>query len=515
MRILEPDGITIDYADKKFQDGEPVVNSDENNIGAYPNWTHNILTVNYPLDKILPNFDKNNFHKGNNGISLGAIQDGDEEFSITLPNIIEIPGSGWQRYTDDENVYHDNRISFRPLKHFNNTDLYEEDPFDEIDETNIDKDSCFLTITKEGQIKYKSPKAVATKTDVAEWEERFTPRTHTIEIGDGLQLTNKDDSDFSGSIMTLSLADTNWRLDVKPDNFSIEQVKNGVNPWQLDNGGTYNYSGNCGYFNGTLKTTNSYEWDYQYIHVTNAVTGQITGKKERDDFKSVITDKYEHNKLVSLNYLKTPYTIHTSTSGGNVKAQFINLPFITNIGATGGTFENCPYAEYNPTPTAKHKSSTETKVELNPDTNEKETFVINTSYEVKDYYEFVNLDSGNYLNADTYRVPAHANSVLLQVTHSDGIKIYTNSDYSSLTTGSKCLLDTNSGGTHVIELTLHDGIHLSSSKVTGVSVSIDGIPVENNGENFNKEDKHEYTSSFQYLVSTSGSFTISLLGYRV
>lgn len=24
MRILEPDGITIDYADRKFQDGEPV-----------------------------------------------------------------------------------------------------------------------------------------------------------------------------------------------------------------------------------------------------------------------------------------------------------------------------------------------------------------------------------------------------------------------------------------------------------------------------------------------------------
>ena len=131
------------------------------------------------------------------------------------------------------------------------------------------------------------------------------------------------------------------------------------------------------------------------------------------------------------------------------------------------------------------------------------------------YYDFVNFDSGNYLNADTYKVPAHANSVLLQVTHSNGIKIYTNSDYSSLTTNSKCLLDTNSGGTHVIELTLYDGIHLSSSKVIGVSVSIDGIPVENNGENFNKEDKHEYTSSFQYLVSTSGSFTISLLGYRV
>jgi hypothetical protein len=92
--------------------------------------------------------------------------------------------------------------------------------------------------------------------------DEFKIRTHTIEIGEGLKLTNKDESNFNTSVLTLGIKESNWKLELKPDEFAIEQVKNGINPWFLDNSGTYNYVGNCGFYNGVLKTTNAYEWDY-------------------------------------------------------------------------------------------------------------------------------------------------------------------------------------------------------------------------------------------------------------
>ena len=159
MRILEPDGITIDYADRKIQDGEPVISAEDTNLNAYSNWTHNILTVNYPLDKILNNFDENNFHKGAEKIELGNYMNDENELTIHLPNKITIPETGWQINEDGT----DRRISFRPLKRYYNTDFEEEDPFDEIDESNPIYDSCMLFISKNGQIRYKSPKKFATQ----------------------------------------------------------------------------------------------------------------------------------------------------------------------------------------------------------------------------------------------------------------------------------------------------------------------------------------------------------------
>lgn len=60
MRILEPDGITIDYMDKQFHEGEPydkytstddpekIIESETYSHLQWPNWSHNILKVNYP-----------------------------------------------------------------------------------------------------------------------------------------------------------------------------------------------------------------------------------------------------------------------------------------------------------------------------------------------------------------------------------------------------------------------------------------------------------------------------------
>ena len=46
FRILEPDGYTISYLDKN---------------NSQKNWNHNILTVNYPSDKLIKAFDNSNF----------------------------------------------------------------------------------------------------------------------------------------------------------------------------------------------------------------------------------------------------------------------------------------------------------------------------------------------------------------------------------------------------------------------------------------------------------------------
>ena len=55
MRILEPDGITIDYMDRQFNEGVPYTSTSESTTYAHlqwPNWSHNILKVNYPAVNI-------------------------------------------------------------------------------------------------------------------------------------------------------------------------------------------------------------------------------------------------------------------------------------------------------------------------------------------------------------------------------------------------------------------------------------------------------------------------------
>lgn len=495
MRILEPDGITIDYADKKFQDGEPVQTTDNTNTLSYPNWTHNILTVKYPLDKILESFDQTNFHKGTNGISLGAFQtipnesEEKENFlSITLPNKISITDSGWIKENGE-----DKRISFRPLKDYNNSDFEENNPFDDIEENNLEKDSCYLTITKNGQIRYKSPKSVFTHTDYEEIKKEFKRKTYTIHAGDGLEITNIDNTSETYSNITLGDEDSNWKISLKPDEYSIEQTQNGYNPWGLDDGGTYNYSGTCGFYNGYLKTTNEYEEKY----------------KTQEEFKKVVTDIYESDKLVSINYLKTPYILHAGSSDS--KAQFINLPYIACTGSSSGTI-SVPSISKNTS--AVTKTETDVSEEIVTENNEdgKEVTITTTYESIYDTTYYYNVENVKVTENQTYhRVPNHAHSVLLQVINSGALKLYTNYDYNTLSTSSKCILDIKNAGCHVVELPLHDGLHILTKKLIQLSINGETQTLEEGQD----EPEEEISKSFQYYVSTSSNFTINLLGYRV
>lgn len=478
MRILEPDGITIDYADKKFQDGQPVTTSEDNNIGSYQNWTHNILTVNYPIDKLLPAFDKNNFHKGTNGISLGS-----EDKTITLPNDIKIADSGWES------------IRFRPLRDYNNTDMREENPFDDItDDSSEDKKACFLTITKDGEIQYKSPKAVATNSDVESLEKTYKRKKHVIKIGDGLSLT--DSTGNSASEITLFDDDTNWELSLKASDgqTSDYNFNTGFNPWDLAYDGTYVYSGNCGFSNGILVTTDSYEDDYQYTK------NQQGEKVERSDFKEVITNKYENNKLTNLNYLKIPYPLHENGSG---KVQYINMPFIAAINKEGDVSILCP----SPTPQAIQADVEETETYTETDENG-EQVTVKATY-IQDIHDIYGIEEASENIDTTNRVPKNASSVILQVTHNGSLTLKTGKDFSSL---NKIVLQTSNGGCNIVELPLYPDVEIYSAKTTSITIEKDG---ETKVQTEELPDKSIKTKSFMYDVTSSSNFTINLLGYRV
>lgn len=510
MRILEPDGITIDYADRKIQDGEPVTNAEDNNIKSYPNWTHNILTVNYPVDKIIPIFDPTNFHKGGNSISLGSIKEGDDNLSITLPNCIEFSDTGWEK-TDT----YDRRIKFRPLKDYNNSDFVEENPFDDIVEESGEKDSCYLTITRNGQIKYKSPKSVATASDIDELKKSLEPKTHIIKIGDGLRAHNIDTNQENVPEIKLNNQNTNWKLEVKPDEFSIEQTKNGINPWGFDEAGTYNYQGSCGYFNGFLKTTYEYEEDYR--------------KLNSQDFKNVVTDLYESDKLVSVNHLTIPYTLHEGNS--NSTAQFTILPYIISIQSTSGNF-SCPYTQ--PT-TDENRTITKTLTEtyesakIEDDASndvitdddvvvdgeqqpeeevEMVTHTIVTNYTIIQNYNFEKFtETQNAPSASQiyHRVPKHAHSVLLQIVNSGQLSFSTSKSFDK---NFRVLYQTNNAGVTVVEVPLTDEKLLTSTLIN--SSTLDGEPLE-----VPSEPDTEYSKTFIYKIESTSNYTIKLLGYRV
>lgn len=110
------------------------------------------MTVKYPLDKILENFDKNNFHKDSNAISLGS-RDSNGDLTLTLPNSLSIEGTGWEG---------ENTIHFYPLSNYNNTSNEQDgNPFDDLKDDDPENNACFLTITKEGEIYYKSPLSIS------------------------------------------------------------------------------------------------------------------------------------------------------------------------------------------------------------------------------------------------------------------------------------------------------------------------------------------------------------------
>ena len=365
MRILEPDGVTIDYADKKFQNGEPITGKEKDKIYQYKNWTHNILTVKYPIDKISESFDKENFTKGDGGITLGSANG-----TLILPNKITLKDTGWEG---------DNALRFEPRKDYDGTTFTDKNPFNDENNWLEDGTQAFLVIDKSGTISYLHQYDVKNIIGGTGGTSVTIP-THTITIGAGLSL--KGDT----NIIEMGKTNTNWELSLASAESVALQIDNYLyDPWGLtgeeDNENTI---GNCYYsgtlcFNGNGVLCGIGEYDSIY--------------SDHDNFTKCVTDKYESDKLVSLNYLKIPYLIHYGNSSS--KAQFGTLPIYYKKILSGSSYAP---SETTTTP------------------------------------------SDDQLNT---RVPSNANSVLLEVHHSSAITLYTSEDYDSLPTTAWSIPSTN------------------------------------------------------------------------
>lgn len=460
MRILEPDGVTIDYADKKFQNGEPITGEEENKIYQYKNWTHNILKVNYPTNKIFESFDKNNFTEDSNKITLGSA-DG----TLTLPNNITLKGTGWEG---------DNALRFEARKDYDGTTFTDENPFNDENNWLEDGTQAFLVIDKSGTISYLHQEDV--KNNITGGTSVTIP-THTIEIGSGLSLEGNTDT------ITMGASNTRWKLSLattESESVALQIDDYLHDPWGLakeeddENTGEEddeNPIGNCYYsgtlcFNGNGVLCGVGEYDSTY--------------SGHDNFTKCVTNKYESDKLVSLNHLKIPYLIHygsgSSEDGSSedlsLKAQFGTLPIYYKKMESGSS----------------HAPSEEEIT--NPTENQLYT-----------------------------RVPSNANSVLLEVHHSDAITLYTSEDYNSLPTTAwsipsknepeikyKTLLYNSQAGCDVIEIPLH---RVSTTTTVQVTVTENGVtetyPVL----------QTDVEKIFQYSFNTSGDYRINLIGYRV
>ena len=156
-------------------------------------------------------------------------------------------------------------------------------------------------------------------------------------------------------------------------------------PWGLaEEEDDENTIGNCYYsgtlcFNGNGILCGVGEYDSIY--------------SQHENFTNCVTNKYESDKLVSLNHLKIPYLIHYGS--GNSKAQFETLPVYYKKLSSGSS--------YAPSETTTSPSDEQ----------------LNT------------------------RIPSNANSVLLEVHHSAAITLYTSEDYDSLPTTAWSIPSTN------------------------------------------------------------------------
>lgn len=167
------------------------------------------MTVKYPLDKILENFDKNNFHKDSNAISLGS-RDSNGDLTLTLPNSLSIEGTGWEG---------ENTIHFYPLSNYNNTSNEQDgNPFDDLKDDDPENNACFLTITKEGKIYYKSPLSITNwLSDTLEETIASEFPIHTINLGDGLQAI--DSSNNKANKINLNGEHSVWTLELETGDF--------------------------------------------------------------------------------------------------------------------------------------------------------------------------------------------------------------------------------------------------------------------------------------------------------
>lgn len=287
MRILEPDGVTIDYVDKQFSKGEPT----EENTSGNGNWSHNILKVNYPTDKIKESFNTDQFKLDNDGkiifdtdgLTIGGA-------STTLPSTVNF--GSWKLT-------------------FNKGSMNE-------------KGNYYLSVNSQGIVTSSA----------------FPEYSYTISLGEGL--VNEND----GSTITLNKDSTSATIKLKGQDGIHGDSSSTENPWFLNDGGSLSYSGIGGFSGNLLVITEDYEASYKsfdsptytYEEDNEEKTGTFTNVN--NIFSKVVTPYYETDTNFGLVFLKNPYPIQwytpttTSTTVSNHKGKWAVHPYITNVAKT-------------------------------------------------------------------------------------------------------------------------------------------------------------------------------------
>lgn len=189
FRILEPDGYTISYLDKN---------------NSQKNWNHNILTVNYPSDKLIKAFDNSNF--------------------ILI---------------DDKINFNNEKISLPSSVSFSDWDLTFKKPSKQISTPVI------LQVGSNGEITTSDISVKDIITDLSQFK---------IKLGSGLETEN------GGKFLTLDSENiATLKLTANTD----EKITQGYNPWNLENRGEWVYSGTFAFSNSQIIAFNEYEERYK------------------------------------------------------------------------------------------------------------------------------------------------------------------------------------------------------------------------------------------------------------
>lgn len=286
MRILEPDGVTIDYVDKQFSKGEPTASGNGN-------WSHNILKVNYPTDKIKESFNEDQFKLDNDGkiifdtdgLAIGGA-------STTLPKTVNF--GSWKLTFDKGDM--------------NTTDNY------------------YLSVNSNGEVTSSA----------------FPEYSYTISLGNGLATETVDENGnkIDGDTIILSKNSTSATIKLKGQDGLHGDSSLTENPWFLNDGGSLSYSGIGGFQNNLLVITEDYEDSYKkfnsptypYEENNEEKTGTFTNAN--NIFSKVVTPYYETDTNLGLVFLKNPYPIQwntTSTTESNHKGKWAVHPYITNV----------------------------------------------------------------------------------------------------------------------------------------------------------------------------------------
>ena len=462
MRILEPDGITIDYMDRQFNEGVPYTSSKESETYAHlqwPNWTHNILKVNYPALNIFNEAcDKNAFFiNGAGKISLKT-----EGLKITGSST-EMPSE----VTYSSGLTLNYQGSLQGIS------------------------NGYLSVNSQGKVEPKELKSLS----------------FSIQTGNGLAI-----NDTPNGSAILSETSPNIKISLVQDETGATDIA--INPWGLSEEGNWAYSGISAFGTaGTLAAVNQFEKAYM-----EKDDGNIG-----NDFESVVTNLWDSTYNEGVNLLKNPYPIQAHTS--SVKGRFIISPCIANLGSgnTGTTIS--PSVSYSSTGKKETvEEEVEYKDEETGETEINKITTTTTSY-LSSLTGFINEDTGKVTTAGLRRLPKHASSVILEVHHLESILVQSSlgyADFSSLTTersNSASSITSGSTSTQVKLPSISSKnkvlLRATGSGIDTVEVPLITIKEESYTVEGSDTETISYSKFFQYGIITTGNVLINVIGYRV